>query len=44
MRDAPQKLNALGGKPAFYKIHRQSDEGEWDEAGTSTNTEQLISR
>ena len=32
-----------GGKPAFYKIHRQSDEGRWDEVGTSTNTEQLMS-
>ncbi len=32
-----------GGKPAFYKIHRLSDEDRWDEVGTSTNTEQLMS-
>jgi len=32
-----------GGKPAFYKIHRESDGGRWDEIGTSTNTEQLMS-
>jgi hypothetical protein len=32
-----------GGKPAFYKIHRESDGDQWDEIGTSTNTEQLVS-
>ena len=32
-----------GGKPAFYKIHRQSSAGEWDDVGTSTNTDQLMS-
>jgi hypothetical protein len=32
-----------GGKPAFYKIHRLSDKDTWDEVGTSTNTEQLMS-
>ena len=31
-----------GGKPAFYKIHRRSDEDQWDEVGTSTTTEQLM--
>jgi len=34
---------ADGGKPAFYKIHRESDGDLWDEIGTSTNTEQLVS-
>ncbi len=32
-----------GGKPAFYKIQRQSDGAPWEDAGTSTNTEQLMS-
>jgi hypothetical protein len=37
------KSPAEGGKPAFYKIHRLADEDRWDEVGTSTNTEQLMS-
>jgi len=32
-----------GGKPAFYKIHRESGEDQWDEVGTSTDTEKLMS-
>ena len=47
MKDRPEKLNQLGwapdgGKPAFYKIHRESGDDQWDEVGTSTDTEQLI--
>ena len=32
-----------GGKPAFYKIQRQAEGSSWEDAGTSTNTEQLMS-
>jgi len=32
-----------GGKPAFYKIHRESGDDQWDEVGTSTDTEKLVS-
>jgi len=32
-----------GGKPAFYKIHRESGNDQWDEVGTSTDTEKLVS-
>ena len=32
-----------GGKPAYYKIHRLSDEDRWDEVGTTTSTEELMS-
>ena len=32
-----------GGEPAFYKIHRESGDDRWDEVGTSTDTEKLVS-
>ena len=32
-----------GGEAGFYKIQRRSDGGPWKEAGTSTNTKQLMS-
>ena len=32
-----------GGAVGFYKIRRQLDDGPWEDADTSTNTEQLIS-
>jgi hypothetical protein len=83
VRDAPQKLNALGwrppregtplqppgetrditivsegenwtilrwkspadgGAPAFYRIQRRQEGQPWEDAGTSTETEQLMSR
>jgi hypothetical protein len=83
VRDAPQKLNALGwrpprdgtplqppgetrditivsegdewailrwnppvdgGSPAFYRIQRRQEGTPWEDAGTATHTEQLMSR
>ena len=83
VRDAPQKLNALGwrpprdgtrlqppgetrditivskgedwailrwkppadgGSPAFYRVQRRQEGAPWEDAGTSTDTEQLMSR
>ncbi len=83
VRDAPQKLNALGwrppregtplqspgetrditivsegddwailrwkhpadgGSPGFYRIQRRQEGGAWEDAGTATDTEQLMSR
>ena len=83
VRDAPQKLNALGwrpprdgtplqppgetrditivsegdtwailrwkppadgGSPGFYRIQRRQEGAPWEDAGTSTETEQLMSR
>ncbi len=33
-----------GGQPAFYKIHRRSNGGGWEEIGTATATDQLVGR
>jgi len=32
-----------GGAPTFYRIQRQMEGAQWEDAGTATNTEQLVS-
>ena len=32
-----------GGAPTFYRIQRQMEGAQWEEAGTATNTQQLVS-
>jgi hypothetical protein len=32
-----------GGAPAFYRIQRRQEGAPWEDAGTTTNTEQLMS-
>ena len=32
-----------GGTPAFYRIQRRQEGASWEDAGTATNTEQLMS-
>jgi hypothetical protein len=37
------KPPADGGAPAFYRIQRRQEGAPWEDAGTSTNAEQLMS-
>ena len=37
------KVPVDGGAPAFYRIQRRQEGAPWEDAGTATNTEQLMS-
>jgi len=37
------KAPVNGGAPAFYRIQRKQEGAPWEDAGTATNTEQLLS-